>query len=718
MEHAMELDATRRARLLAGIEALAGARSVDAIVEVIRSSARAIAGSDGIAVILRDQEACFYAAEDAVGPLWQGRRFPLTDCVSGWAMLNRQTAVIPDIYRDARVPHEAYRPTFVQSMLMTPVGAPAVTAAIGAYWATPFTPSADTVEHLETLARAAGIALESARLLDALRTSETRFAAISDSIDQMIWSTRADGFHDYYNKRWYDYTGMPPGSTDGDAWNGMFHPDDQARAQQRWQHSLATGAVYEIEYRLRHRSGDYRWVLGRAWPVRDDGGAITRWYGTCTDINELRIAQDDLRQLNASLEHRVAERTQALRREIDERDRLEETLRQMQRLEAVGQLTSGVAHDFNNLLTVILGNLDFLQRDVGGASDPKTADKAARRIANMKHAAERGAKLTAQLLAFSRRQRLEAKPIDLNDTVSSMQDLLRSSMGGSVQLELVLKPDLWPALVDQTQLELVILNLAINARDATQVGGVLVIETANAVADAPLRPEEPPAGEYVVVSVADTGHGMSDAVLARAFEPFFTTKEVGKGSGLGLAQVYGFAKQSGGGVRIETRVGEGTVVKVYLPRNIETSTVAQPVDQHAAPSLVPGSKRVLVIDDDSAVREISVAFLQDMGCTVVDAGSGGAGLDLLARSSKPFDLVVLDFAMPGMNGAEVARAIAKDFPDLPVLFVTGYADLTALRDVGEDRIAQKPFDRADLTAKVRRMLGVEADSSNVVALRR
>jgi len=200
-------------------------------------------------------------------------------------------------------------------------------------------------------------------------------------------------------------------------------------------------------------------VLGRAWAVRDAHGAITRWYGTCTDINELRIAQDGMREMNASLEQRVAERTMELRHEIDERDRLEETLRQMQRLEAVGQLTSGVAHDFNNLLTVILGNLEFLQRDVGSA-DPRTA----RRVANMKQAAERGAKLTAQLLAFSRRQRLEAKPIDLNDTVCGMQDLLRSSMGSSVQLELVLHPELWPALVDQTQLELVILNLAINAR--------------------------------------------------------------------------------------------------------------------------------------------------------------------------------------------------------------------------------------------------------------
>ena len=584
----MDTDHIARAQLLEGIEALAGAHSIDAIVQVLRRYARDIAGADGISVILRDGDLCHYVTEDATGPLWAGQRFPMSTCVSGWVMLNRQSALIPDIYLDDRVPHEAYRPTFVRSMLMTPVGSPEVTAAIGAYWAETLTPQPATIDRLETLARSAAIAFENAKLL------------------------------------------------------GMLH------------------------------------------------------------------------DANQSLEQRVGERTAELRQQIDERDRLEDTLRQMQRLEAVGQLTSGVAHDFNNLLTVILGNLEFLQRDSGQASDPKFG----RRIANMKAAAERGAKLTAQLLAFSRRQRLEAKPIDLNESVANMQDLLRSSMGGSVQLELVLHPQLWPAMVDQTQLELVILNLAINARDAMQVGGALAIETANATVSAPTRPEEPSAGDYVVVSVADTGSGMSEAVLARAFEPFFTTKEVGKGSGLGLAQVYGFAKQSGGGVRIETRIGEGTVVKVYLPRVVETAPAMLPVDDAAMLDLVPGATRVLVIDDDSAVREITVSLLQQMGCSVEDAGSGGAGLDLLARSDAAFDLVVLDFAMPGMNGAEVAREIAKDFPQLPVLFVTGYADLTALREVGEERIAQKPFDHAEFAAKVKRLLGVEAGSSNVVALRR
>ena len=678
---------------------------------------------------------------------------------------------------------------------------------------------------------------------------EARYRTITDSIDQMIWSTQPNGYHDFYNKRWYQYTGAAVGSTDGEAWNTRIHPDDQERAWAVWSESLATGKPYQIEYRLRHHSGVYRWVLGRAQPIRDASGAIVRWYGTCTDIHDFKLANErigeleeryrlaaratsdaiwewnlatgavtwsealldlfghdlpaadadswmahihpedrervtasihatiggdatrwsadyrfrradgtyaevfdrgfvardadgnalrmigamqdqterrqaeaELRRLNETLEERVDERTRELAAsnrqlvgQIEERERVAGTLRQMQRLEAVGQLTSGVAHDFNNLLTVIIGNLGFIQRGIKGLP---TEEKMARRLGFMEVAAERGAKLTAQLLAFSRRQRLEPKPLDLNTSVANLRDLLQSTMGGSVRIETVLSDKLWPALVDPTQIELVILNLAINARDAMEVGGSLSVETGNVVLrEPPRRPEEPEPGDYVVVSVCDTGYGMSDEVRTKAFEPFFTTKEIGKGTGLGLSQVLGFAKQSGGGVRIESRVGEGTTVKVFLPRAGGDVRV-----ERTSPTPCVATRRprrggaILLVDDDTAVREVTAAMLREADYTVIEAGSGGAGLEALDRNES-VDLLLVDFAMPGMNGAEVAREAQARRPGLPTLFVTGYADLEAIRCVGEERIIAKPFQRSRLFEAIEHVLGRAGDDANVVRLR-
>lgn len=425
---------------------------------------------------------------------------------------------------------------------------------------------------------------------------------------------------------------------------------------------------------------------------------------------EKRAAEAALQALNQSLEARVAERTRelaeanaALQQQIAERERAEEALRLVQRLEAIGQLTSGVAHDFNNLLTVISGNIEFLERDV-------TSERSKRRLDMMRGAAARGASLTAQLLAFSRRQRLEPKPVSLNRTVASMRDLLQSSIGGAVQIETALQADLWPALVDATQIELVILNLAINARDAMAVGGRLTIETANvAVAGAPTRPEQPSLGEYVMIAVSDTGTGMTPEVLARVFEPFFTTKAVGKGSGLGLAQVFGFVKQSGGGIRVDTVPGEGTSFKVYLPR-AESEGVASPAmatETDCASPQSPGTKpTLLVVDDDAWVREVTATRLGESGYDLREAASGLQAL--VALEADPcVDLVVLDFAMPGMNGAEAATEIRKRWPEVPVLFVTGYADMEALTQagaVGADAIVQKPFRDGELERKVAAIL--------------
>lgn len=443
----------------------------------------------------------------------------------------------------------------------------------------------------------------------------------------------------------------------------------------------------------------------------------------------LRQAEAELRHLNETLEERVTERTEELAAsnrqlvsQIEERERVAGTLRQMQRLEAVGQLTSGVAHDFNNLLTVILGNLGFIQRGVAGTP---MEQKLLRRLGFMESAAERGAKLTAQLLAFSRRQRLEPKPVDLNTSVTNLRDLLQSTMGGAVRIETVLAEQLWPALVDPTQIELVILNLAINARDAMAVGGSVTVETRNVVLrEPPRRPEEPEPGDYVAVAVCDNGFGMTDEVCAKAFEPFFTTKDVGKGTGLGLSQVLGFAKQSGGGVRIDSKMGEGTTVWVFLPRAARDIVAEHAPSAYDRDGVTYAGATILLVDDDNGVREVTAAMLREAGYAVVEAGSGGAGLEALDRTER-VDLLLVDFAMPGMNGAEVAREALIRRPGLSVLFVTGYADLDVIRSVGEDRIIAKPFQFDRLLQAIDRALGgtlepvVDSEASaNVVRLRR
>lgn len=414
---------------------------------------------------------------------------------------------------------------------------------------------------------------------------------------------------------------------------------------------------------------------------------------------EARERIEEIRRGELLLEGRVLERTAELEAanrqladQIAEREKAEDALRQAQRLEAVGQLTSGVAHDFNNLLTVIIGNVEQIRKRT---DDPSLL----KRLSMMAEASRRGAQLTAQMLAFSRRQKLEPRAVDLNETVRGMKDLLQSTIGGSVRiLEPDLAEDLWPAMIDPTQIELVILNLAINARDAMDVGGTLKIGTANVVAPEPATPEQPPSGEHVMLSVSDDGSGMSDQVLARVFEPFFTTKAVGKGSGLGLSQVYGLAKQSGGGVTIDTAVGQGATIRIFLPRaHAKPAKEIIPLTMVSAAPL-PDTK-VLVVDDDEAVRAVTSGILADLGYCVVEAGSGGAALDLL-EEHPDIQAAVLDFAMPGMNGGEVARELAARRPGLPVLFATGYADIEALAATSEDRIIHKPFNQNDLAAKL------------------
>jgi CheY-like chemotaxis protein len=283
-----------------------------------------------------------------------------------------------------------------------------------------------------------------------------------------------------------------------------------------------------------------------------------------------------------------------------------------------------------------------------------------------------------------------------------MRDLLQSTMGGSIRIDTRLERGLWPAMVDPTQLELAVLNLAINARDAMEVGGNLRVETANVVLGHPLSPEEPPAGDYVAICVSDTGSGMPREVQQKAFEPFFTTKEIGKGSGLGLSQVLGFAKQSGGGVTITSREGEGTSVTIFLPRTQMQPSV-EILPRLLGAAVNAGGECILLVDDDNAVREVTATMLRELGYEVHEAGSGGAALDMLQREPR-IDLMLIDFAMPGMSGADVARRVRSTRPLLPTLFITGFADHSALACIGEGRIIGKPFHQEELAHKVRAAL--------------
>ena len=439
----------------------------------------------------------------------------------------------------------------------------------------------------------------------------------------------------------------------------------------------------------------------REWP--DDELSFIRDVAERTrEATERRRAEKALANLAASLETEVQERTRELMA-------MEEALRQSQKMEAVGQLTGGLAHDFNNLLTGVTGSLELLQTRIAQGRVAEID----RYVTAAQGAARRAAALTHRLLAFSRRQTLAPKPTDVNRLALGMEELIRRTVGPAIEFEpLVAAADLWPTLIDPGQLENALLNLCINARDAMPDGGKLTIETGNRKLDqraAQARDLIP--GQYVSLSVSDTGTGMTPDVIAKAFEPFFTTKPIGQGTGLGLSMIYGFAKQSGGQVRIHSRVEQGTTVCLYLPRHVGETGMAEAAPKMADPPRAKDGQTVLVVDDEATIRMLATEVLEDLGYHAIEAEDGPTGLRVL-QSDVRIDLLVTDVGLPGgMNGRQVADAARVARPDLKVLFITGYAENAVLSHGHLDpgmHVLTKPFAMEALASRIKDLIDVSA----------
>lgn len=481
-------------------------------------------------------------------------------------------------------------------------------------------------------------------------------------------------------------------------WLETVYPADQPRMQSALQRSLDSGEDFIIEYRNLWPDGSLNWVDVRARAIRAKNGRVSSLVGVTSDITERKQAEGQLRRLNETLEQQVEERTSQLRHN-------EEVLRQSQKMEAVGQLTGGIAHDFNNMLTGIIGSLELLRRRLarGRTEDLDNLIELGVTSAN------RAAALTHRLLAFSRRQSLDSKPVELNQLVRSMGELLHRSINESIRLEMHLSDKLWTAEADPNQLESALLNLVINARDAMPEGGLLIVESSNKQLDTSFTNahENLLPGDYVVLSVSDTGCGMPQSVINRAFDPFFTTKPIGQGTGLGLSMIYGFSKQSHGHVSITSEVGKGTTVELYLPR-FKGQQAQDDEPYISTETLARDGETVLIVEDDPAVRALVSEVLSELGYMFVEAGDGAEAVPIL-ESGQRIDLLISDVGLPGMNGRQLAE-IARQFrPGLKVLFITGYAEHAAVRagflDEGMQMIT-KPFAFDHLTAKVREMIEV------------
>jgi PAS domain S-box-containing protein len=538
-------------------------------------------------------------------------------------------------------------------------------------------------ELLQFVSNQIGISIERKRAEEALKASDERYRIITNQTGQLIYD---------YDIRtgcieWAGAIGAVTGFTlkefqkvDNDRWKSMIHPEDRERTLNYFDEAQRTTKKYQMEYRFQTKNGGYINILDEGVFLSNEDGRIVRLLGTMKDVTDCKRAEQALQES-------------------------EEQLRQSQKMEAVGRLAGGIAHDLNNLLTGVTGYGDLLANKIPESSSLR------KYVVEIQHAAQRAAALIGQLLAFSRKQILQPKVISLNETVGRMEDMLQRVISEDVELITFLSPNLGSVRADPGQIEQVIMNLAVNARDAMPRGGKLTIETANVTLDetyAKKHPEAQP-GSYVMLSVSDTGEGMDKETQRRIYEPFFTTKEVGKGTGLGLSTIYGIVKQSGGTIWLYSEPRHGTIFKIYLPRIDREESLSCPISSEgkSEEKIAQPTETILVVEDEDIVRKLAEEILQKCGYTVLSAADGKEALSLCEEHTGSIDLLLTDIIMPGMNGCQLAKRLSHQWPEIRVLYISGYTDDLVVRhgelDPGTEFL-QKPFTSKILTTKIRRIL--------------
>lgn len=584
----------------------------------------------------------------------------------GTAAARRQPVIVTDTHSD---PLWTTHPDIVELLGMrscwsTPVLSSdnVVLATFGMYHGEPVAPGEDDLALIDRVCQFVRVAIERTRYRNEAQANEARFRAIAQASGDVIWEYQPASDEIWFSDRMLRVFGHDPGLNHGALIVGRIHPDDRERVLAAMREARINGTAWTLEYRYQCADGSYANVVSRAAVLRDAAGTPERIVGTITNVTEQKT--------------------------------LEERLRHTQQLEAVSHLTGGLAHDFNNLLTIILGNAGQLVDDLPAGSEHQEMARI------MKTAARKGADLIRSLLAFSRQQMLDAKPVHVNDLVAGMQNLLHRALGTHFELKVELSAEPWWAVIDPSQLESALLNLTVNARDALGTAGTVTIRTRNITLTPSPADHSSAAGDHIVVEVADTGTGINPEHLRRIFDPYFTTKSFGEGSGLGLSMVYGFVQQSNGFIEVNSQPGEGTCIQLYFPKHTEGTAADTPATPPAAP-MQRGQGTVLVVEDEPMVQAMIEKQLTRLGYTVITAGTGPEGLSLL-KTRRDIDLLFTDMMMPGgIDGYQLADLARQEIPAIRVILSSGYSDrLAGAKDRTPEGywILTKPYIRAQLAA--------------------